>query len=244
VPDREIIARALREEIEHSASDRRSVKRWFTAILLWGGLLTAGMCVIGYFILVEQDDQAAKTSNVQTQARAAKAQAEVTEEQLRDITSKVQESLIRSTKTLACLTKSKQPAQCLDLAAGAPGRDGGIGKDGRPGAQGLRGQTGQRGAQGPAGVQGEKGPTGPPGEQGPQGPTGEKGEPGPPAEKGETGETGPQGPAGADSTVPGPQGPVGPAGPQGPPGPAGTTCPATAVITQPDGSQVTVCTPG
>ena len=121
--------------------------------------------------------------------------------------------------------------------------------------QGIRGQTGQRGAQGPkgeAGAEGKPGAPGAPGKDGKDGANGTDckgnpvvpgvtvtcpgGAPGPKGDKGDTGATGAtgaQGPPGESAT-----------GPQGPPGPPGTTCPATAVITQADGSQITVCTPG
>lgn len=207
------------------------------------------------------NDNAAQISTTQTQAVDARKKAALTQKQLDDLVGQVRRGLLQSSEQLRCLTKAVEVAKCLDLLAGRPGRDGGIGPQGKPGAQGIRGQTGQRGVQGPrgeAGAQGEPGAPGEPGKDGkdgvagtdckgnpvvpgvtvtcPGGAPGPKGDKGDKGDPGEPGATGAQGPPG--ESVTGPQGPPGPAGP------AGTTCPATAVITQQDGSQITVCTPG
>jgi hypothetical protein len=190
-----------------------------------------------------------KADDNQTRAVAAKKTAELSDEQVQELARELEVAKVRaevaelrSSKTLECLTKDKRPAQCLDIAAGKPGRQGGIGRQGAPGPQGIQGQRGQKGEQGPPGKQGPTGPPGARGPQGAQGPPGEKGEPGPPAEKGERGPAGPQGPRGeTGATGPpgatGPQGEPGPVGPQGPPG----TC-NPAVIDSPSGP-VTVCVP-
>lgn len=194
-----------------------------------------------------------RDGDTEDKAQVAQERAELTEDQVtaleRRLTNRIQIALLRSDETLRCLTKAREPAKCLDIAAGRPGRQGGIGRQGRPGNQGIRGQRGQRGEKGERGDTGPRGDTGAQGPQGDTGPRGERGEQGPPAEKGDRGEQGERGlgydcagnlviPGQAVSTCPGP---TGPPGPQGPPGPA--TCPATAVITQQDGSQVTVCVP-
>lgn len=233
---------------------RREQRRVAVIVLCLGVLIATVALMAGYFLFDFGDQIETNKDAVQT----TQDEAQVTNDQVAGISKQVRESLLRGEKTLSCLTKAKQPARCLDLAAGAPGAQGGIGADGRPGAQGLRGQTGQQGAQGPAGIAGVSGRDGRDGTNGVDGApgvgydcTGKAVSPGGVPATCAGGPPGADGSDGADSTVPGPQGAQGAPGadsqvpgPQGPPGPAGTTCPATAVVTNQDGSQVTVCTPG
>lgn len=245
MPDREVVAQLAADLADRDRQFNRLRLGTFANTILIA-LLVAVVGLLFWQAYLRND-------HIEDKAQTAQAKATLSQEDLERLRAEVREvartasiSALRSYKTLKCLTKDETPAQCLDVAAGAPGRDGGIGKGGRPGPQGLRGQRGQTGEPGPAGAPGPKGETGPQGAPGDPGPKGEQGPQGPPAEKGDKGDTGPQGEKGETGATgpPGPQGIQGEPGIQGPPGPAGTTCPATAVITQQDGSQVTVCTPG
>lgn len=240
MPDRVIVAQLAKDLAEFRETQRRLYRSRAVDRII-GSLVIVVVSLIFWQVFLRGEHVQAKAEQAQAKATLSQDDLERLRAEVRKVARTASISALRSYKTLECLTKDETPAQCLDVASGKPGAQGGIGRDGRPGPQGLQGQQGQRG---PLGPQGEKGPVGPPGEQGPQGEQGPMGERGPPAEKGEKGEPGEQGPAGADSTVPGPAGPVGPQGPAGPQGPPGTTCPATAVITQADGTPVTVCTPG
>lgn len=203
---------------------------------------------------LDKTNQQVQTTS--TKVAAAEAKATLTKQQLDELVAKVRRTVLQSSEQLRCLTKSVEVAKCLDLLAGRPGKDGGIGPSGKQGPQGIRGQTGQRGEQGPKGEAGAQGQPGAPGQNGKDGKDGAAGTdckgnpvvpgvtvtcpggaPGPQGPKGDTGETGPAGP-------PGPAGADGAQGPPGPAGPAGTGCPATATITQADGTPVTVCVPG
>jgi hypothetical protein len=242
VPDRAVVA-AIAADLEEQDSrlrrvERRSVLNTILVLLL---LALAGALFWKTFLAQDHTQKKAKAAGVV--AVDAKRKQDITEERVKRIAKQVAAAQLRSIATLRCLTKEVKVAQCLDIAAGKPGARGGIGPSGRPGPQGIQGQRGQRGEQGPTGKPGPPGEQGPQGAPGAPGKPGEKGEQGPPAEKGEKGDKGDTGAKG-DPGSPGAPGEPGAPGQPGAPGPPGTTCPATAVITQPDGTPVTVCTPG
>lgn len=229
----------IREPIRKAQQDRGLNRRGRQLAIIGGiALLLLGGGIVAYFV-PKQKETGKVASTAQTQAAVAKETAELTAEQQAELLRKLEIAVLQGNETLRCLTKSKTPAQCLDVLSGRDGADGGIGKQGEPGPQGLSGQQGQVGPKGATGGQGEKGDPGVQGAPGQDGAAGTdcKGNPvvpgvsvtcgsgpagpaGPKGEKGDTGDTGPQGPQG-EPGVPGPQGEPGPQGPEGPQGPQG-----------------------
>lgn len=222
-------------------------------------LLVSAGC--GTYVFVVQNQ---RISDGRQDAQTAKIRADVAADVAKITKAQAREANLRSSRVLGCLTKAKKPAQCLDIAAGQPGKDGGIGRDGRPGRQGLEGQPGQQGAQGATGKTGEAGAAGAAGTPGKDGVNGKDGVgydctgkavppggspstcpgegQGPKGDKGDAGATGPPGPPG--ETVTGPQGPPGADGAPGAPGPQGVpgyVCNPAVIDTA--AGPATVCVP-
>jgi hypothetical protein len=121
-------------------------------------LLTGAGC--GTYIFVVQNQ---RISDNKQNAATAKIRADVAANVAKITKAQAREANLRSTRVLKCLTKEPEPAKCLDIAAGQPGKDGGIGADGRPGRQGIEGQPGQQGSPGKTGATGADGKPGAPG---------------------------------------------------------------------------------
>lgn len=229
LPDRLIVAELARDMAESRQQQRRLRNGvYLNRVLIL--LLTIITGVLIYVVLHRGDEQSQRIKDNAQSAEIAKVRADVAANLANITKAQAREADLRSDRTLKCLTKEKEPAKCLDIASGQPGRDGGIGADGRPGAQGLRGQTGQKGDQGPRGEAGATGSAGAAGKNGADGAPGRdgkdgvgfdcKGEAVPPGGSPATCGGGPAGPKGDTGAV-GPAGPAGPAGPEGPPGAPG-----------------------